>query len=63
MTVGVLLHAFTGAVIGLVALGGNYPVPPEVLEVDSEWIPAATRLSGMLIAIKAGVPSGPLASV
>lgn len=42
VTVGVLLHAFARAVIGLVALGGNYPVPPEFLKVNGEWIPAAT---------------------
>lgn len=63
VTVGVLLNALAGAVVGFVALGGDYPVPTEILEVDGERIPAAAGLGGMLVAVEASVAPGAFGGV
>lgn len=56
----VLLHehvlALARAVVGLVALGGDDPVPAEGLEVDGEGVAAAAGLGGVLVAVQAQVP-------
>lgn len=39
------------AVVGLVAFGGNNPVPAEVFKVHSEWIAAAAGLGRILITV------------
>lgn len=55
----VFLHehvlALAGAVVGFVAFGSNDPVPAERLEIHSQWVATAARLSGVLITIQAKV--------
>lgn len=48
--------ALPRAVVGLVALGGDNPVIAKVLKVHGEWVAAATRLWGVLVAVQARVP-------
>lgn len=51
--------ALPGAVVGLVALRGDNPVPAEVLEVHGERVSAAAGLQGVLIAVQTRVSPGP----
>lgn len=52
------LLALSGAVVGLVALRRDDPVPSKVLKVHGEGIAAAAGLRGALVAVQAGVSSG-----
>ena len=60
----VLLHehvlALARAVVGLVALGRDDPVPAERLKVHRQRVAAAARLGGVLVAVQAQVPPGAL---
>lgn len=60
----ILLHehifALAGAVVGLVAFRRNDPVPAKSLKVHSEGVATAARLTRVLVAVQAQVPSGPL---
>lgn len=60
----VLLHehvlALARAVVSLVALGRDDPVPAESLEVHGERVTAAARLGGVLVAVQAQVTTGAL---
>lgn len=57
----VLLHehvlTLARAVVGLVALGRDDPVPAEGFEVHGERVAAAAGLGGVLIAVQAQIPS------
>ena len=59
------VHEFTlpRAVVGPVALGGDDPVPAELLEVDGEWVAAAARLCRFLVTVEARVSAGSLGVV
>lgn len=63
MGVRILLHehvlALARAVVGLVALRCDDPVPAESLKVHREGVSAAAGLTGVLITVQAQVPPGP----
>lgn len=57
--------ARTGTVVRHVRLRRDDPMPAEIFEVDSKWVPTASGLRGRLVAKQAGtrVPLGPGPSV
>lgn len=51
--------ALPRAVVGLVALRRNNPVPAEILEVHGKGVTAAAGLGGMFVTVQPTVPLGP----
>ena len=62
MCVSVLLvvqkWTLAGTIICRVALGSNDEVPLEAVEVNLQWVSAASRLIGVLVTVQAQTPLG-----
>lgn len=59
VSVRIFLHehvlALARTIVGFVTFGGNDPVPSECLEIHSQRVATAARLSGVLVAVQTEV--------